>query len=151
MSTVTRADSDTQREPSNGLEDTARPSKKARLEVEDIHRVSTSTIQESHISKLPLEILSEILILTGSPRHVLAFARTSKHFCYVLLGEGAQHVWRRARRGPQCRIVRLVLDSDVPKIVSLPDPPKGIFSEAAYAAFLFDPGTCDVSGWILSS
>jgi hypothetical protein len=120
--------------------DAARPSKKVCLGLED------TTVTTSHLFKLPLEILGHILILTGSPRHVLAFARTSKRFCYTLISEGAQYIWRQARRGLQCSFLEATSEDSVivPHFYSPPDPPKQFFSEAAYAAFLFDPGSCDV-------
>jgi len=123
----------------NNAEEAAQPRKKVRLQLEDSCDVSAN-MPEPHIFKLPLEIIGEILILTGSPRHILAFARTCKHFCYTLVGEGAQYMWRRARRGPQCSFPKSGIGSDI----SLPDPPKSFFSESAYAAFLFDPGPCEV-------
>jgi len=121
----------------NNTEDPAQQRKKVRLELED-RDVSASDMPESHIFKLPPEIIGEILVLTGSPRHILAFARTCKHFCYTLIGEGTQYIWRRARRGPQCTFL------NGPDTISLPDPPKSFFTESACAAFLFDPGPCDV-------
>jgi hypothetical protein len=134
---------------SDNIEDAARPSKKVRVELEDSHDVSPSPMPESHILKLPPEIIGEILILTGSPQHVLAFARTCKHFCYTLIGEGAQYVWRQARRGSQCSFLKFNFVPNVKPglgvdIISLPDPPKVFFNEPAYAAFLFDPGPCEV-------
>jgi len=126
---------------------------------------------------LPLELLSEILILTGSPQHVLAVARACKALCQTLLSPNAQFIWREARKGPGCtfgtkthvpqptpiaivnpvnvgpglQIALLSLglelaDNEVSRNVTrLPDPPPQFFSsEAAYAAFIFDSGTCDV-------
>ena len=141
---------------SNNVEDAARPSKKIRVGLEDSHDVSAPSMPESHIFTLPPEIIGEILILTGSPRHVLAFARTCKHFCYTLIGEGAQYIWRQARRGPQCSILKFNFAHHVKPdlgvdVISLPDPPNAFFNEAAYAAFIFDPGLCDVCRCIPSS
>ena len=122
---------------------------------------------------LPLELLSEILILTGSPQHVLAVARTCKALCQTLLSSNAQFIWREARKGPGCTFktktytsqptpianvnpgLQMALlglglaepsaDEVSAKITGLPDPPPQFFpSEAAYAAFIFDSGTCDV-------
>ncbi|KAF8960360.1 hypothetical protein BDZ97DRAFT_1834304 [Flammula alnicola] len=56
----------------------------------------------SPILTLPLELLSEILILTGSPEHVLATARTCKALCLTLLSPNAQFIWREARNGSGC-------------------------------------------------
>lgn len=120
------------------------PSKKARFELEDCHIVPTSSTPEPYIFNLPLEVLGDILVLTGSPRHVLAFTRTCKRFCYTLISQGAAYIWRRARRGSQCTFSKRP-NFGVNITMSLPDPPKQFFSEAAYAAFVFDPGACDVS------
>ena len=106
---------------------------------------------------VPLELLSEILILTGSPQHVLAVARTCKALCHTLLSPNAQFVWREARKGPGCTFkVRGIAfglglvgidstDEVRTQVIRLPDPPSQIFpSEAAYAAFIFDSGACGV-------
>jgi hypothetical protein len=125
---------------------------------------------------LPLELLSEILILTGSPQHVLAVARACKALCQTLLSPTAQFIWREARKGPGCTFksthasqptpmanvnpvnvgpglqiallslgVELADDEVSRNVTRLPDPPPQFFSsEAAYAAFIFDSGTCDV-------
>lgn len=127
---------------------------------------------------LPLELLSEILILTGSPQHVLAVARACKALCQTLLSPNAQFIWREARKGPGCTfetkayasqptpianvnpanvnpglqmallglgLVEPSPDEVSTKVTRLPDPPPQFFpSEAAYAAFIFDSGTCDV-------
>lgn len=80
-------------------------------------------------SRLPLELLAEILMYTASPRDVLAVARTSKYFCDTLLSSSSTFIWRTARQ--QC--------------VPLPVPePISTFTESSYAAALFDPGLCEV-------
>jgi hypothetical protein len=80
---------------------------------------------------LPLELLAEILIQTNSPRDVLSVARTSKLLCSTLVcNPTADFIWRAVRK--KC----------LPH--ALPDPTHN-FSEAAYAAFVYDGGVCDVS------
>ncbi|KAG2131705.1 uncharacterized protein EDB93DRAFT_1177587 [Suillus bovinus] len=79
---------------------------------------------------LPLELLAEILIQTDSPRDVLSVARTSKLLCSTLVcNPAADFIWRTIRKN--C----------LP--YPLPDPTPN-FSEAAYAAFVYDGGPCDV-------
>ncbi|KAG2118220.1 uncharacterized protein F5147DRAFT_260925 [Suillus discolor] len=78
---------------------------------------------------LPLELLAEILIQTNSPRDVLSVARTSKLLCSTLVcNPAADFIWRTVRKN--C----------LPH--PLPDPTPN-FSEAAYAAFVYDGGPCD--------
>lgn len=103
----------------------------------------------SGLLTLPLELLAEILILTGSPQHVLATARSCKTLCDTLLSPNAQFIWREARKGPGCTFeieTALLGFGGTPekKIFSLPDPPKQFFGEPAYAAFVFDSGKCEV-------
>ena len=141
-----------------------RPLKKARLDMEPIatNRIPTSsttlgsteplavvisnanpTLQMNALSKpppfvvLPVELFSEILIYTGSPQHVLAVARTCKALCQTLLSTNNQFIWREARRACAFNLAA--------GPVHLPDPPKDFFGEAAYAAFVFDSGVCEVS------
>lgn len=142
-------------------EDTSRPRKKGRMEVGDVQTESLIS-KPSLLFRLPLELLAEILVITGSPQHVLAVARTCKSFCHTLLGEDAQFIWRAARRGSGCsfnpcvvfieQILSFKLDhglsdldsfTDTTQFIFLPDPPRN-FSEAAYAAFLYDSGPCEV-------
>ncbi|KAF8814728.1 hypothetical protein BYT27DRAFT_7205692 [Phlegmacium glaucopus] len=87
---------------------------------------------------LPVELLSEILIYTGSPQHVLAVARTCKALCQTLLSTTNQFIWREARRA-------CAFDFEG-EPVYLPDPPEDFFGEAAYAAFVFDSGVCEACG-----
>lgn len=86
---------------------------------------------------LPVELLSEILIYTGSPQYVLAVARTCKALCQTLLISNNQFIWKETRKACAFNLKA--------GPVSLPDPPKTFFGEAAYAAFVFDSGTCEVS------
>ena len=86
---------------------------------------------QCYFPTLPLELLAEILIQTNSPRDVLSVARTSKLLCSTLVcNPTADFIWRAVRK--KC----------LPH--ALPDPTQN-FSEAAYAAFVYDGGVCDVS------
>lgn len=141
-----------------------RPSKKARLSVgpTDTNSIPTSsstlesagplaatisdantTLQIDAFPKpsplvvLPVELLSDALIYTGSPQHVLAVARTCKALCQTLLNPNNQFIWREARRTFSFNLAT--------GPVFLPDPPNDFFGEAAYAAFVFDSGVCEVS------
>jgi hypothetical protein len=77
--------------------------------------------------RLPIEIIGEILRYTSSPRDILSVARCSKSLCKLLLSESADYIWRDRR-----------------KFVGLPEPTNN-FTEASYAAFVFNEGECDVS------
>ncbi|KAI0738968.1 hypothetical protein C8Q80DRAFT_1261904 [Daedaleopsis nitida] len=94
--------------------------------------VSTQVILPAgHITRLPLELLAEILSYVPSPRDILALARTSRHFCTVLVNNKAtEFIWRQAR------------GRSVPR--PIPDFTPN-FTEASFAAFLFDPKTCEAS------
>ena len=164
------------------------PNKKARLEIGKTDSDKNSSVQPispvssmpSPFLALPLELLSEVLILTGSSRHVLAIARTCKALCHTLLGPDAQFIWREARRGTGCAfevddktpvvgvvnwlanpvgpmphvvagfVVNINNNDDTEpqqwpkKLIAPPDLPKQFFTEASYAAFLFDSGPCNV-------
>jgi hypothetical protein len=80
------------------------------------------------ISTIPLELLAEILLFTESPKDVLAFTRTSKFFCQLLVNPSQAFIWKGVRA-----------------LYPVPPPdPMSIFSEASYASFLFDGGDCSV-------
>jgi len=84
---------------------------------------------ECQLSKLPVELIAEILLYTESPRDVLAVARSCKALCYTLLNETNQYIWKYCREN--CK----------------PEPlpsPVGKFKEPAYAAFVFDESNCEV-------
>lgn len=82
------------------------------------------------LTRLPLELLADVLSYMPSTRDVLALARTSKHFCSILVNNPATvFIWRHAR-------ARCVLGA-IPELL----PGMG---EATYAAFLFDSGICEV-------
>ncbi|KAG1760577.1 hypothetical protein EDD22DRAFT_900451 [Suillus occidentalis] len=91
---------------------------------------SENTPGQCYFPTLPLELLAEILIQTNSPRDVLSVARTSKLLCSTLVcNPAADFIWRTVRKNCLPR--------------ALPDPTQN-FSEAAYAAFVYDGGVCDV-------
>jgi len=80
------------------------------------------------IIKLPLELFAEILLYTASPRDVLSVARCCKFFCATLLNPSSSYIWKGVR-------------TTYP--VPLPDP-ISTFTEASYAAFMFDAEPCEV-------
>lgn len=78
---------------------------------------------------LPFELIAEILLNTSSPTDVLAVARCNKSLCKALVHPTSNYIWKSVR-----------------KAYPLPPPePMSIFTEAAYAAFLFGGGNCEVS------
>jgi F-box domain len=85
------------------------------------------------LTRLPLELLAEILLYMPSTKCVLALARCSKYFCATLVNNGSSvFIWRRVRA--TCK----------PKVIPDPTPD---FTEPAYAAFIFDGGQCEVRDW----
>ena len=86
-----------------------------------------SSPKRDSFSRLPLEMLAEILRFT-STRDILAVARTSSHFCNTLVSIPSNRIWSlaRARFNPP-----------------LPDPTPN-FTEASFAAYIFDGGPCEV-------
>ncbi|KAH7922757.1 hypothetical protein BV22DRAFT_1131164 [Leucogyrophana mollusca] len=112
--------------------DEERDPKKVRLDVPEV--TSSDAGKEppkpDRLTTLPMELLAEVLMDTNSPRCVLSVARCSKYFCATLVSNPASDfIWRSVRN--TC------------KPQALPDPTPN-FSEAAYAAFLFDDGFCEV-------
>ena len=83
-----------------------------------------------YITLMPLEMVSMILSQVPSPRDILALARTSKHFFKVLVNnKETDPIWRDARaRCPPCPIPNFTPN----------------FTEASFAALLFDFKTCEV-------
>ncbi|KAJ6541129.1 hypothetical protein B0H10DRAFT_2137610 [Mycena sp. CBHHK59/15] len=81
----------------------------------------------AYFFRLPFELIADILLYTASPKDVLAVARCSKFLCKTLLREDSAFIWRSVRMhctsGP------------------LPDPLPN-FTEASYAALIFDIGNC---------
>ncbi|KAG1740787.1 uncharacterized protein EDB91DRAFT_1131442 [Suillus paluster] len=103
--------------------------KKRRTSVSERPPEAESTSGRCLFPTLPLELLAEILIQTNSPRDVLSVARTSKFICSTLVcNPAANFIWRTVRK--KC----------LPH--ALPDPTPN-FTEAAYAAFVYDGGLCE--------
>ena len=88
-----------------------------------------------YLTNMPLEIVAEILSYT-TPRDILALARANKYFCATLTDPSCAFIWKKARK------------QYIP--APIPDPTPN-FTEASYAAFLFDPGHCEVSRLRISS
>ncbi|RPD61257.1 hypothetical protein L227DRAFT_500235 [Lentinus tigrinus ALCF2SS1-6] len=87
-------------------------------------------LPKGRLTVLPLELVAEVLSHVPSPRDILAVARTSKHFFTVLVNNTAMDfIWRRARARFEPE--------------PIPDPTPD-FTEASYAAFLFDSKFCEV-------
>ncbi|KAG7448664.1 uncharacterized protein BT62DRAFT_1074220 [Guyanagaster necrorhizus] len=84
-----------------------------------------------YITRLPFELIAEVLLYTQSPKDVLALARCNKFFCATLVKKSSDYIWRYTRTN--CRPG------------PLPEPLQ-IFTEASYAAFVFDEGKCEECG-----
>ncbi|KAK0192508.1 hypothetical protein F5146DRAFT_1040287 [Armillaria mellea] len=84
-----------------------------------------------YITRLPFELIAEVLLYTHSPKDVLALARCNKFFCATLVSKSSDYIWRYTRNN--C------------KPSPLPEPLQ-IFTEASYAAFVFDEGKCEECG-----
>ncbi len=82
-----------------------------------------------YITRLPFELIAEVLLYTRSPKDVLALARCNKFFCATLVSKSSDYIWRYTRNN--C------------KPAPLPEPSQ-IFTEVSYAAFVFDEGKCEV-------
>ena len=90
---------------------------------------SSLSVVSTHLSRLPLEMLAEILSYTSSP-DILSLARTSRFFCATLVTNPASlFIWKAARRRFHPR--------------PIPDPAPN-WTESAYIAFLFDTAACEV-------
>jgi hypothetical protein len=108
----------------SGAKQHDRPSKRRKVTINTAN--PTASTSPTRITCLPLEILAEIFSYISSPRTVLALARSSKFFCATFTSPTADFIWRaRCASSP------------------IPDPTPN-FTEAAYAAFIFDAGVCDV-------
>lgn len=93
------------------------------------HGVQDEQIQ-CYLTHLPMEIIAEVLSYT-TPRDILALARSNKFFCATLVDNpSSAFIWKKSRS--RC----------LPE--PIPDPTPN-FTEASYAAFLFDSGECEVS------
>lgn len=77
------------------------------------------------LQMLPYEILTDILMLVGSPKWLLAVARTSRYNCSTLLDEKSLGIWQTNREAAK-----------LPK-------PLPIMTEWSYAAFVYDGGPCE--------
>lgn len=110
-------------------EDIGSSGKRQKLENHETQPGEEQTSILSCLERVPLEILAEILSYAGSPQDILSVTRCSKHLCTTLLNPSNVMIWRRART--HCAV------SGLP-------PPMPWWSESAYAAFIFDPGTCYV-------
>jgi hypothetical protein len=108
----------------------------------DSAKIHTEPTHVTPLLDLPLEIFSEILSLTSSPKDLLAVMSTCKLLCGRLLSPGLAFVWKNM-------FVK----------VGLPDPSEivlgdsdtefksvGLFEgrESAFASFVFDGGICEV-------
>ncbi|KAI1787577.1 hypothetical protein LXA43DRAFT_896027 [Ganoderma leucocontextum] len=105
--------------------------KRARSSEDDAHHATAQAARPvCYLIRMPLELLAEILSHTQSPREILALARASKHFCGVLVNNRpTDFIWRQARaRAYPTRIPNFTPN----------------FTEASYAAFLFDSKLCEV-------
>lgn len=105
--------------------------------------IETTTVSIPPFFTLPTELKIEILVLTGSPKHLLAVSRTCQLFRRLLLDENGRNIWRNVRKA--CTFVVDIWNGEHPttKEVKLPDPPPGM-TEVKYAAFLFDSAKCEV-------
>lgn len=97
----------------------------------DTHDIATDAARPvCHLTRMPLELLAEILSHTQSPREILALARTNKHFCNILVNNNSTNfIWRQARTR--------AYPNPIPDFT--PN-----FTEASFAAFLFDSKLCEV-------
>ncbi|PIL23445.1 hypothetical protein GSI_14756 [Ganoderma sinense ZZ0214-1] len=79
---------------------------------------------------MPLELLAEILSYAQSTREILSLARTSKHFCNILVNnKSTNFIWRQVRAQ--------AYPNRIPDFTAN-------FTEASFAAFLFDSKICEV-------
>lgn len=81
-----------------------------------------------HLSRLPVELLAEILLYMPSTKSLLAVARCSRYLCATLVSSSSAFIWRN---------VRMSCNPPIPN-------PTPNFGEPAYASFIFDDGECEV-------
>ncbi|PSR76600.1 hypothetical protein PHLCEN_2v8358 [Hermanssonia centrifuga] len=111
---------------SNQISTTQRSKKRFKR---DNERTQREDPPRCHLNTIPLEILAEILSYT-TPRDILALARSNKFFCATFANNpSSTFIWKRSRADFNPN--------------AIPDPTPN-FTEASYAAFLFDPGECEV-------
>ncbi|TFK49102.1 hypothetical protein OE88DRAFT_465427 [Heliocybe sulcata] len=96
---------------------------------DSVHDIKIMNNKQNHLARIPLELFAEILSFVPSPRDVLSVARCDKHLCATLVRRSSDFIWRQARRN--CRAG------------AIPDPTPN-WTEAAYAAWLFDAGPCEM-------
>lgn len=106
----------------------SRSSKRARIDSPISPDVAAELAKPSILSRLPSELLAEVLLYSRSPKTLLNVARTNKYLCHTLLDPASSFIWRAIRAG--C-------------CVPIPNPTPN-FTEPSYAAFIFDAGKCEV-------
>ena len=89
-----------------------------------------------YLTRIPMELLAEILLYMPSTKCILALARCNKYFCATLVKKSSVFIWRNVRASS--------------KPYAIPDPTPN-FTEPAYAVFIFDSGECEVRGTVPSS
>ena len=136
----------------SGIPFSRRPMKKRRRSSKYHHR---KPIFPSHIPPpspltlpgLPFELIAQIC-LHMHPRDILSLTRTNTWLCHTLVDPSAAFIWRTARTENCWRVGNGMFSWDAQPsgaLEPMPDPtPTGI-TEPAYAALVFDDGTCDVS------
>jgi hypothetical protein len=82
------------------------------------------------ITRLPFELIAEVLLYSTSPADILSLSRTCKHFCATLVENPvAAFIWKSVR-----------LQTTPP----VPDPTKLGLSEPQLANFIYGGGKCTV-------
>jgi len=80
------------------------------------------------VTRLPFELIAEILLYSTSPADILSLSWTCKHFCATLVQNPvATFIWKRVRA------------QTTPPV---PDPTKLGFSEPQLANFIYGEGNC---------
>jgi len=84
----------------------------------------------AHITRLPFELIAEILLYSTSPADILSLSQTCKHFCATLVQNPvATFIWKRVRA-----------QTNPP----VPDPTDLGFTEPQLANFIYGGGNCVV-------
>ena len=82
------------------------------------------------ITRLPFELIAEILLYSTTPADILSLSRTCKHFCVTLVENPvATFIWKRVRAQTKPPV---------------PGPTKLGFSEPQLANFIYGGGNCVV-------